>query len=97
MLKPTIFREYDIRGIADAELLSPDVEQLGRGLGTYLRRHSGGERSISAAIAGSVPRACAMRWSKACSPPAATSPISALFPTPVLYYSAQHLKPTAPS
>ena len=42
MLKPTIFREYDIRGIADSELLSPDVEQLGRGLGTYLRRHGGG-------------------------------------------------------
>src|SRR5258708_30102073 len=44
MLKPTIFREYDIRGIADAELLSPDIEQLGRGLGTYIRRHSGGNR-----------------------------------------------------
>src|SRR5580698_3561184 len=41
MLKPAIFREYDIRGIADIELLSPDVEQLGRGLGTYLRRASG--------------------------------------------------------
>src|ERR1700733_1151101 len=41
MLQPTIFREYDIRGIADSELLSPDVEQLGRGLGTYLTRHSG--------------------------------------------------------
>ena len=26
MLKPTIFREYDIRGIADEDLLSPDVE-----------------------------------------------------------------------
>src|SRR5260370_19036479 len=44
MLKPTIFREYDIRGIADAELLSPGIEQLGRGLGTYIRRHSGGNR-----------------------------------------------------
>ena len=42
MLKLSIFREYDIRGVADTELLSPDVEQLGRGLGTYLRRASGG-------------------------------------------------------
>src|ERR1700735_4744854 len=42
MLKPTIFREYDIRGIADSELLAEDVEQLGLGLGTYLRRKSGG-------------------------------------------------------
>ena len=43
MLKPTIFREYDIRGIADSELLSPDVEQLGHGLGTFIRRHGGGQ------------------------------------------------------
>jgi phosphomannomutase/phosphoglucomutase len=42
MLKSTIFREYDIRGIADTELLSPGIEQLGRGLGTYIRRHRGG-------------------------------------------------------
>ena len=41
MLKPTIFREYDIRGVADSELLSPDVEQLGLGLGTYLQRKAG--------------------------------------------------------
>ena len=44
MLKSTIFREYDIRGIADIELLDPDIELLGPGLGTYLLRH-GGERS----------------------------------------------------
>jgi phosphomannomutase/phosphoglucomutase len=44
MLKPTIFREYDIRGIADSELLSPDIELLGRGLGTYLKRRSGGSQ-----------------------------------------------------
>jgi hypothetical protein len=31
MLKAGIFREYDIRGIADEELLDPDVELLGRG------------------------------------------------------------------
>jgi len=41
MLKPTIFREYDIRGVADTELLSSDVTDLGRGLGTLLRRKSG--------------------------------------------------------
>jgi len=41
MLKPTIFREYDIRGVADSELLSADVAALGQALGTYLRRHGG--------------------------------------------------------
>jgi phosphomannomutase/phosphoglucomutase len=41
MLNPGIFREYDIRGLADQELLDADVEVLGRALGTYLIRHSG--------------------------------------------------------
>ena len=41
MLNPTIFREYDIRGIADRDLLSPDIETLGRAIGTYLIRRSG--------------------------------------------------------
>jgi len=34
VLKPTIFREYDIRGVADAELLDGDVEILGQAFGT---------------------------------------------------------------
>jgi phosphomannomutase / phosphoglucomutase len=33
MLKPTIFREYDIRGEADRELPDADVETLGRAIG----------------------------------------------------------------
>ena len=41
MLKPTIFREYDIRGIAQTELTSADVADLGRALGTYVLRHGG--------------------------------------------------------
>ena len=41
MLKPTIFREYDIRGVADTELSDAGVEQLGRAFGTYLQRHAG--------------------------------------------------------
>lgn len=91
MLKPTIFREYDIRGIADSELLSADVEQLGRGLGTYLARHSGG-RKIS------VGRDCRLSSNRlrdalvegllatGCD----VTDIDTV-PTPVLYFSAQHL------
>lgn len=45
MLKQTIFREYDIRGIADTELTSDGVHGLGRALGTYLRR--AGARSVT--------------------------------------------------
>ncbi len=37
-IKATIFREYDIRGIADADLTNDHVRLLGRGIGTFLRR-----------------------------------------------------------
>ena len=91
MLKPTIFREYDIRGLADSELLSPDVEQLGLGLGTYLRRQSGG-RKIN------VGRDC--RLSSTRLRDALVKGLAAAgcdvtdigtVPTPVLYFSAQHV------
>jgi len=38
MIKATIFREYDIRGIADDDLTSDNVELLGKGIGTLLKR-----------------------------------------------------------
>src|SRR5260370_18191194 len=41
MLKSTIFREYDIRGIAETELLDAGIHDLGRAVGTYLQRHNG--------------------------------------------------------
>jgi phosphomannomutase/phosphoglucomutase len=91
MLKPTIFREYDIRGIADSELLSDDVQQLGRGLGTYLTRQAGGrkinvgrdcrlssDRLRDALVEGLLAVGCDV------------TDIGTV-PTPVLYYSAQHL------
>ena len=46
MFKPTIFREYDIRGIADVELLDDDVVLLGQAFGTYMQRHSGKKISL---------------------------------------------------
>jgi len=91
-MKTTIFREYDIRGIADSELLSPDIEQLGRGLGTYLRRKSGGHQI-------NVGRDC--RVSSTRLRDALVKGLRAagcdvtdigVVPTPVLYYSAQHWK-----
>jgi phosphomannomutase/phosphoglucomutase len=91
MLNPAIFREYDIRGIADSELLSDGVEQLGRGLGTYLARQSGGRkinvgrdcrlsstRLRDALVNGLLSAGCDV---------ADTGTV----PTPVLYFSAQHL------
>jgi phosphomannomutase/phosphoglucomutase len=39
-VNPTIFREYDIRGIVDKDLTPAVAEVLGKGLGTYFR-HNG--------------------------------------------------------
>ena len=52
MLKSTIFREYDIRGIADTELLSPGIEQLGKAIGTHIGSNTRAKRSMLAAMSG---------------------------------------------
>lgn len=89
MLKPGIFREYDIRGIANEELLDDDVQALGRGLATYLIRHSGrticlgrdcrlsGDRLHNALLKGLLASGC-------------TVLDLGVVPTPVLYYAAVH-------
>jgi phosphomannomutase / phosphoglucomutase len=90
MLKPTIFREYDIRGVADSELLSPDVEQLGRGLGTYMRRHSGANINLGRDCRLSSKR---LRDALVIGLRSAGCNVTDLgtVPTPVLYHSAQNL------
>lgn len=40
-MNPQIFREYDIRGLVDKDLTVEVVEQLGKGLGTIIRRRGG--------------------------------------------------------
>jgi len=44
-INPTIFREYDIRGLVGQELTPETVEVLGKGMGTYFRRH--GKREVA--------------------------------------------------
>ena len=44
-INPTIFREYDIRGIVDQDLTPAAAEVLGQGLGTYFRHH--GRRDVA--------------------------------------------------
>ncbi|MCJ7663745.1 MAG: phosphomannomutase/phosphoglucomutase [Desulfobacterales bacterium] len=38
-MNPTIFREYDIRGVVDKDLTKETVRELGRGSGSYFARH----------------------------------------------------------
>ncbi len=91
MLKPGIFREYDIRGIADEELRDEDVEALGRALGTYLIRHGGhticlgrdcrlsGERLHAAVLRGMMLTGARVLD-------------LGVVPTPVLYFSNIHFQ-----
>ncbi len=91
MLKPTIFREYDIRGIADVDLLDADVEELGRAIGTYIGRKSGKKINV-----GRDCRLSSPRLGDAISRGLAASGCSVTdlgtVPTPVLYHSAVNLK-----
>ena len=91
MFKPTIFREYDIRGASDAELLDPDVAQLGRAFGTYLQRHAGRRISLGRDNRLSSPR---LRDALLRGLVASGCDVIDLgvVPTPVLYYSVCHLK-----
>jgi phosphomannomutase / phosphoglucomutase len=91
MLKPSIFREYDIRGIADEELLNADVELLGRALATYLIRDSG--RTI---CLGRDCRLSSGRIHDALLKGLLASGANVLdigvAPTPLLYYSVVHFE-----
>jgi phosphomannomutase/phosphoglucomutase len=85
-----IFREYDIRGIADRDLTSPVIEALGRAFATYIR-----PKGISAVTVGydariSSPRLCddIVRGLAA---EGVNVTIIGLCPTPVLYFSLYHL------
>jgi phosphomannomutase/phosphoglucomutase len=94
MLKPSIFREYDIRGIADSELLSADVKILGQAFGTWLARR--GARKINLArdcrlssgrlhdalLGGLLGAGCDVTD-------------LGVVPTPLLYYSVFHLNAMA--
>jgi phosphomannomutase/phosphoglucomutase len=93
MLKATIFREYDIRGVADEELLDADIEELGRAIGTYLGRRSG--QSINL---GRDTRLSSDRLKDALARGLRASGCDVtdigVVPTPVLYYSVFHLNAT---
>ena len=91
MLNSDIFREYDIRGIADEELLDPGIIELGRAVGSYLQRKNGknitlgrdcrlsSERLRNALIQGLMSSGCHVTD-------------VGVVPTPLLYYSVFHLK-----
>jgi len=90
MLKATIFREYDIRGVADTELLSSDVVDLGRGLGTLLQRKSGRSITLGRDCRLSSPRLRDALLEGLIDSGCEVTDIGVV-PTPLLYFSAVHL------
>jgi phosphomannomutase/phosphoglucomutase len=86
MLNPTIFREYDIRGIAARDLPSEGVAGLGRALGTLLRRSAASKVNLGRDVRLSSPR---LRDALAQGLLAAGCEVVDLgeVPTPVLYHS----------
>src|SRR6266852_3651354 len=91
MLKPTIFREYDIRGIADTELASSDVAELGRALGTLLQRKSGRKINLGRDCRLSSPRLRDALLEGLTGSGCEVTDIGVV-PTPLLYFSAVHLE-----
>jgi phosphomannomutase/phosphoglucomutase len=94
MLSPAIFREYDIRGIADVELGDIDIELLGRAVGTYLRRHGGDRVNLGRDCRLSSAR---LRNALICGLKASGCHVAdiGVVPTPLLYYSVFHLQAAA--
>ena len=90
MLKQTIFREYDIRGVADTELLSSDIVDLGRGLGTLLQRQSGRSITLGRDCRLSSPRLRDALLEGLLDSGCEVTDIGVV-PTPLLYFSAVHL------
>jgi phosphomannomutase / phosphoglucomutase len=91
MLKSAIFREYDIRGVADTELKNSDIELLGRGLGTYIVRHSGSKVNLGRDCRMSSDRLHDALLKGLLAAGCHVTDVG-IVPTPLLYYSAVRLK-----
>jgi len=90
-MNPLIFREYDIRGIADEDFTEADVERLGRAVGTFL-----GRRGCRRLTVGRDCRLTSDRYAERLMAGLCAAGITAtdigVCPTPVLYFSIPHFR-----
>ncbi len=89
-MNPEMFREYDIRGIAGKDMTEEDVFRIGQGVGTFIREHGRTKLAVGRdcrvtsdlysekVIQGLRSTGCDVIDIGVC-------------PTPVLYFSIQHL------
>ncbi len=89
-----IFREYDIRGIADRDLVDPVIELLGKAFADYLR-----PSGVTTVTIGYDARLSSPRLRDALGRGVTASGLNVidigLCPTPALYFSLHHLNPGA--
>ena len=90
-MNPQIFREYDIRGVADRDLTDEAVCEIGRAYGTYLKRRKKSVVSLARDSRVSSPRIHAS-LSKAILSTGLNVIDIGLTTTPCLYFSIFHLE-----
>lgn len=86
-----IFREYDIRGLAETDLKSEVVLEIAKGIGTFIRRHGGRRVTLGRDCRLSSDRIRNQMAEGLLSCGVDVVDIG-LVPTPLLYFSVFHLK-----
>jgi phosphomannomutase/phosphoglucomutase len=90
MVNTEIFREYDIRGIADRDLTSPVVEALGKAFAAYLKPKGISTTTVGFDARMSSPRLCD-DIVRGLTRAGMDVTVIGLCPTPALYFSLYHL------
>lgn len=89
-MNANVFREYDIRGVADRDLTDPDVFRLGCAFGTYIQANG-----VDRCVVGRDVRLSSPRIQQSFIEGLLTTGVNVIdigvVPTPVLYFSFFHL------
>jgi phosphomannomutase / phosphoglucomutase len=94
MINSEIFREYDIRGIAERDLTSSVIEALGRAFAAYIKPKGINTVAVGYDARISSPRLC-NDIVRGLASSGIDVTIIGLCATPVLYFSLYHIKPGA--
>ncbi len=86
-----IFREYDIRGVAGKDFSEGDVTRIGKGIGTYLKRHGKTRLTVGRDCRTTSPAYAEQILEGLRSAGCDVTDIG-VCPTPVFYFSIQHLQ-----
>ena len=88
-INPQIFREYDIRGIVGKDLSPESVTNIGKAIGTYIRRGNGKNMVLGRDVRSSSVEFCNI-LSKALNSTGCNVTDIGMVPTPVLYFALHH-------